>query len=130
MPCPSPAPPPATGGRTIIPGVTSLGGAAGEADATGAGSGLGSMVDMSGSSASPGGAADPFSVTTGASMNGGNGVLGTSASSMAGIGGSSTGSTSALAQRRQSRVAGNSSGSYKVNTGLAGALILMAALVL
>lgn len=124
------------GGRTIVPGVTAAGIADG-ADATGAGSGLGSMVDMSsGSSLStPTTSNDPFSITTGTNMNGANGVLGggTSASAQLGMGGGAGmgGATSALAQRRQSRVAATSSSTgIKANTAVAGALMVLALLVL
>ena len=93
----------------------------------GAGSGLGNFVDMSAGSGISNPSHDPFSITTGANMNGATGVLGgISASAAAGFG--SGAPSSALASRRN-RVASGSS-SYKAGSGLAGALLLVALLAL
>lgn len=105
-----------------------VGNANGEDTATGAGSGLGSLVDMTGGSGISSPTHDPFAVTSGTSMNGATGVLGgTSASAMAGFG--SGGSPSSALASRRNRVTNGSSG-YKGGSVLAGALMLVALLAL
>lgn len=92
-----------------------------EESSTGAGSGLGSLIDMSGGQSS-------LSSSTGfGGLSGsGNTLGGTSASAMAGFGSNSP--SSGMASRRN-RVA-NSSGSYKGSVSLAGAAVLLAMLML
>lgn len=120
-----------SGGRTIIPGVTpvSASNANAEDTSTGAGSGLGSLVDMSGGSGISSPSHDPFSITSSANMNGAQGVLGggTSASAMAGFG-SGGAPSSGLASRRN-RVTSSSS-NYKASSGLVGAVLLIALLAI
>ena len=126
-----------TGGRTIIPGVTA--GEVAGGDANTAGSGLGSLVDMTGGASSLSSplsnSNDPFSITNNANMAGGSGVLGTSgvsASAMAGMGGGAAGGpSSAFASRRaQSRAATSDSSSFEASTSFVGALVLLALMVL
>jgi hypothetical protein len=104
-------------------------------DISGAGSGLGSLMDTSAGStlSTPTGlgggmGGDPFSISSGSNMNGANGVLGmgTSASAMAGIGGGAP--ASGMASRRN-RVA-SSSGSNRGSAGLVGVLLLIGAMLL
>lgn len=92
-----------------------------EETANQAGSGLGSLIDMSGGQSS-------LSTPSGmGGFSGSSGVLGgTSASAMAGFGGGAP--TSAMASRRN-RVA-NSSGSSKGSSTLAGVLLLAALLAM
>lgn len=99
-----------------------------EDTASGAGSGLGNFVDMSAGSGISNPSHDPFSITTGANMNGATGVLGGGMSASAAAGFGSGAPSSGMASRRN-RVASGSS-SYKAGSGLAGVLLLVAMLAL